>query len=128
MLKSALLVTAGIIVGAGAIHGLHAAGSPPVYSIAEINVKDRAAYEKELPAVLKAIKDGGGVYIAGGFDRATLDYGSPPIGNRVSVIRYESRDAYDKVWNTSVKKWIDDINEKGLAGFRVITVNGVEAK
>jgi hypothetical protein len=89
MLKSALLVTAGIIVGAGAIHGLPAAGSPPVYSIAEINVKDRAAYEKELPAVLKAIKDGGGLYIAGGFDRATLDYGSPPIGNRVSVIRYE---------------------------------------
>jgi hypothetical protein len=50
MFKSALLVAASIVVGAGAVQLLHAAGSPPLFTVAEINVKDRAAYEKDLPS------------------------------------------------------------------------------
>jgi len=79
MLKSALLVAAGIVIGAGAIQGLHAATGGGYYTVAEINVKDRATYDKDLPAVLSTIKDAGGVYLAGGFDKATLEYGSPSV-------------------------------------------------
>ena len=45
MLKSALLVTAGIVVGAGAISALHAQSGAPYYLVAAINVKDKTAYE-----------------------------------------------------------------------------------
>jgi hypothetical protein len=41
MLKSALLVTSGIIIGAGAINVLHAQSGAPYYLVAEINVKDK---------------------------------------------------------------------------------------
>ena len=43
MLKSALLLGAGIAIGAGAIQLLHAATGPVVYSVFEANVKDEAA-------------------------------------------------------------------------------------
>ena len=128
MFKSALLVAASIVVGAGAVQLLHAAGSPPLYTVAEINVKDRAAYEKELPAVLKVIKDGGGEYLAGGFDKAKLDYGAPAVASRYVIVRYDSADAYNKTWNGGLKKWVDDIAEKNIAGFRLISVEGVEQK
>ena len=51
----ALLVAAGIVVGAGAIQGLHAATGGGYYTVAEINVKDRATYDKDLSAVLSGM-------------------------------------------------------------------------
>ena len=44
MLKSALLVTAGIIVGAGALQALKAAEGPGIYTVYEANIQDEAAY------------------------------------------------------------------------------------
>ena len=38
--RIALALAAGFALGAGAIHGLHAAASPPAYVINEITVKD----------------------------------------------------------------------------------------
>ena len=38
--KVSLALAAGFSLGAGAIHGLHAAASPPAYVINEITVKD----------------------------------------------------------------------------------------
>ena len=130
MLKSALLVAAGIIVGAGAIQGLHAATGGGYYTVAEINVKDRATYDKDLPAVLSTIKDAGGVYLAGGFDKATLEYGSPsvpPVANRYVIIRYDSKDGYEKAWATGIKKFVGEQEKTGTT-FRQVGVEGVEAK
>jgi hypothetical protein len=42
MLKSALLVTTGIVVGAGAISALQAQSNAPYYQVAGINVTDQA--------------------------------------------------------------------------------------
>jgi hypothetical protein len=65
----ALALGAGFALGAGAIHGLHAASAPPAYVIGEIAVKDEAGYKNDfLPAAQKAIDDNGGKYIAGGFN------------------------------------------------------------
>jgi uncharacterized protein (DUF1330 family) len=126
MLKSALLVTASMVVGAGAVQLLHAAGSSPLYTVAEINVKDRAAYEKDLPDAMKLIKDGAGVYLAGGFEKAKADVGAPPP-NRFVIIRYDGgADAYDKVWNGGLKAWTE--KHANIADFRIIRVEGVEAK
>ena len=126
MLKSALLLTASIVVGVEAVQLLHAAGSPPLYTVGEINVKDQAAYEKDLPAAQKIIKDGGGVYVAGGFGKAKADVGAP-APNRYVIIRYDGgAEAYDKVWNGGLKDWTDKHNH--IADFRIIRVESVEAK
>ena len=83
MKKTILLLTAGIVVGVGVSQLLRAAEGPPVYSVAEINVRDRAAYEKALPEAMTFIKEGGGKYLAGGFDKATTRMGMP-VANRTS--------------------------------------------
>ena len=43
MLKNALLVTAGIVIGAGAVSVLQAQSNAPYYVVAEINVNDQPA-------------------------------------------------------------------------------------
>src|SRR5262249_28074005 len=84
MLKSALLVTAGIIVGAGALQALKAAEGPGIYTVYEANIQDEAAYTAALPEVEKYIKENGGMRVAGGFNKAKLIDGKPPVGNRLS--------------------------------------------
>jgi hypothetical protein len=75
----ALALAAGFAVGAGAIHGLHAAAAPPAYVIGEIAVKDEAGYKNDfLPAAQKAIDDNGGKYLAGGFNKTFSITGEPP--------------------------------------------------
>ena len=76
--KIALALAAGFALGAGAIHGLHAAASPPAYVINEIAVKDEDGYKKDfLPGAQKAIDDNGGKYIAGGFNQTFSISGQP---------------------------------------------------
>jgi len=45
MLKTTLMVTAGILIGAGSVQMLHAQMKPPAYQIAIIDVKDDAGYK-----------------------------------------------------------------------------------
>ena len=74
--KFALALAAGFFLGAGAIHGLHAAASPPAYVINEITVKDEDGYKKDfLPGAQKAIDDNGGKYI-GSLQRTASSFSS----------------------------------------------------
>jgi hypothetical protein len=72
----------GFSLGAGAIHGLHAAASPPAYVVNEITVTEDG-YKKDflpgdfLPGAQKAIDDNGGKYIAGGFNKSFSITGQP---------------------------------------------------
>ena len=66
MFKSALMIATSIAVGAGTVQLLHAAGSPPAYFIAMVNVKDQDGYVKDfLPKIQQAMKETGGDYVAG---------------------------------------------------------------
>src|ERR1700735_356394 len=47
----------------------------------------------------KIIKEAGGVYIAGGFNKAKVDHGGPAVGNRYVIIRYENEAAYNNFYN-----------------------------
>ena len=102
----------------------HAATGPAFYAVYEANVTDEDAYKKALPDAQKIIKDAGGVYIAGGFNKAKVDHGSPAVGNRYVIIRYENEAAYDKFYNSGGKDWID----KNAPQAREIKVEGIEAK
>jgi len=80
--------------------------------------------------VLSTIKVAGGVYLAGGFDKAALEYGSPgvpPVANRYVIIRYDSKDGYEKARATGIKKFVGEQEKTGTT-FRQVGVEGVEAK
>jgi hypothetical protein len=124
MLKSALLLGAGIAIGAGAIHGLHAATGAQVYTVYEANITDEASYTKALPEVEKYIKENGGTRVGGGFNKTKLISGQPAVGNRYVLVRWENEGAFDKAMGAGLKAWVD----KHGNGARQILVEGVEAK
>jgi hypothetical protein len=72
MLKNALMMTAGIIIGVGAIGVLHAQSGAPYYMVAEVKVTDQPAYEASGVVQLRdTIKASGARLIAGGYDKTT---------------------------------------------------------
>ena len=124
--KIALALMTGCALGAAAIHGLHAAASPPGFVIAEIAVKDEDGYKKEfLPGAQKLISDNGGKYVAGGFNKTWAMSGAAPA-NRIVILQFENMD--------KIKNWYDvgggrDIERKvgdKYATFRVYAVEGWE--
>jgi uncharacterized protein (DUF1330 family) len=120
MLKSALLMTAGIAIGFGA-NAVLAQSNAPYYQVAEINVKDQAGYEASgVDKVREAMKADGGKIIAGGYNKAKSLLGAPPA-NRYLIIQYPSKDAADKHWADSVQKWWDSEGHK-YGDFRAIAV------
>ena len=60
-----------------------------------------------MPDVIKMIKDNGGEYIAGGFNKTKLMHGTQTVGNRFVVIRFPNEAAYMKAQSDGVKAWLD---------------------
>ena len=112
-LRSALLATATFALGAVAVQTLHATGVPAGITVSEINVKDEAAYKEWLPEVQQSIKQAGGEYIAGGFNKTTSLAGDAPP-NRVVVIKYPSVDAA-KTWWQGNKHMTDKAEKFGAS-------------
>jgi uncharacterized protein (DUF1330 family) len=129
MLKNALLVTAGIVVGAGAISALHAQTNAPYYLVAEINVKDKTAYEASgVDKVRDGMKaNGTGKLIAGGYNKAeAID--APSVANRVLIFQYPNKAAMEKDWKANIEPWEMRADVRKLADFHAIGVEGVEPK
>ena len=81
--KIATAVTGIFVLGLGTASILHAQAKPPAYTFVEIDVKDQDGYTKDfLPKAQPTIKEMGGKYLAGGFNKAISLTGSPPP-NRV---------------------------------------------
>src|SRR5262245_60446794 len=119
--KIALALAAGFALGAGAIHGLHAAASQPAYVINEIAVKDEDGYKKDfLPGAQKAIDEG--KYIAGGFNKTVAITGQPPA-DRVVILQFENMDKV-KAWRDAARDAQEKIGSK-YATFRTFAVEGV---
>jgi uncharacterized protein (DUF1330 family) len=127
MLKSALLVSAGIVIGVGA-NAVLAQNSGTYYEVAEINVTDQPAYEasgvKELRDKIKA---SGAKFVAGGYNKATA-YEGGPAPNRFLIWAYPSKEVHDKVWAESIKPWEEKVSGKSVDRFRVIGAEAAEMK
>ena len=122
MLRSALLVTAGIVIGAGAISALHAQSGTPYYQVTEINVTDQAAYEASGVVELRdAIKASGAKFVAGGYNK-TQSYDGAPVANRYLIFQYPSKEVHDKVWKENIKPWAEKVKNKSMSTFRAIGV------
>ena len=127
MLKSALLVTTSIAIGAGSVqllHSVHAATGPSVYNVYEATVKDEAAYMKALvdENVDKIIKENGGIRVGGGFNKAKGIRGTAS-GNRFVIIQYPNQAAFEKADKDGLTAWID----KHQPDAREVMVEGLEA-
>ncbi len=89
--KIAAAVIASFVLGVGAVNVLHAQAKLPAYVVAEIDVKDQDGYAKDfLPKAQANIKESGGKYLAGGFNKAISLSGSAPTKSRgaLTICRY----------------------------------------
>jgi len=124
--KIAAAVIAGFVVGIGAGSVLHAQAKIPAYTVAEIDVKDQDGYTKEfLPKAQANIKEHGGKYLGGGFNKTFSMSGSPPP-NRVVLLQFPDMDTL-KAFAVKQKQLEADIGDK-YASFRAIGIEGVEQK
>jgi uncharacterized protein (DUF1330 family) len=121
---AALALLAGFAVGAVAVQGLHAAASPPVYVVTEVDITELDAYQREyVPVVQASIKAlGGGRVIAAGQNVVALE-GSPP-GSRVAINQFDSLEAV-LAWRSSAQyKEARKVGDK-YAKFRAFAIEGL---
>lgn len=120
-IKTTLAVVAGFGLGAISIHVIHAQSKPPVYTVVEVDLSNRAAYEKEYaPKAQEIIKAKGGKLIAASSNVTTLE-GAP--AKRIAIQQWESMEKA-KAWHGS-KEYRENrkIGEK-YAKFRIVAVEG----
>jgi uncharacterized protein (DUF1330 family) len=124
--KIAAAVIGSFVLGVGAASVLHAQTKPLGYVLAEIDVKDQDGYTKEfLPKAQANIKESGGKYLAGGFNKAIGLSGAPPA-SRVVLLQFADIDAV-KAFEAKQLQLEGDIGKK-YASFRAIGIEGIEQK
>ena len=126
MNKSTSLVIAmlaGAALGGAAVQGLHAQAKPPIYQVTEIELLDRAAYERDyVPKAQAAIRASGGKFLAAGGATTTIE-GDPPK-TRVVIQQWDSVDKIHAYRNSAAFKELLPLRDK-LAKFRTFTVEGM---
>jgi uncharacterized protein (DUF1330 family) len=126
-MKSGYKIAAAIVaLGVGAVSVLHAQAKLPAYVVVEIDVKDQDGYSKDfLPKAQALIKEMGGKYLAGGFNKALALTGAKPP-NRVVLLQFPDVDAV-KVFYDKEGRLEADVGNK-YASFRAFGIEGVEQK
>jgi uncharacterized protein (DUF1330 family) len=124
--KIAAAVIGSFVLGLGAASVLHAQAKPLAYVITEIDVKDQDGYTKDfLPKAQANIKEFGGKYLAGGFNKAIGLSGAPPA-SRIVLLQFPDMDAL-KAFDVKQQRIDADIGSK-YASFRGIGIEGVDQK
>ena len=121
MIAFALLT--GVAIGALSVQGLSAQTKPPAYVVAEIEITNLDAYQKEyVPLVQDSIRAAGGRLLAAGQNIVALE-GAPPL-TRVSVNQFDSLEAIQN-WRSSAQyKKAREVGDK-YARFRAFAVEGL---
>ncbi|MGA2055199.1 MAG: DUF1330 domain-containing protein [Bradyrhizobium sp.] len=124
--KIAAAVIVSFVMGGGAVSVLHAQAKLPAYAFVEIDVKDQDGYTKDfLPKAQANIKESGGKYLAGGFNKAISMSGSPPP-SRVVLLQFSDMDTL-KAFNVKQRQLEAEFGNK-YGSFRGVGVEGVEQK
>ncbi len=118
-----LAALAGFGIGAVTIDQLHAQAKPPVFYVAEIDMKNAEAYQKEYaPKAQAVIKKHGGKLLAAGSNVTTIE-GAPPK-SRVAIQQWESMEKIQAWRNSAEFKEVRKIGDK-YATFRAYAVVGL---
>ena len=124
--KISAAVIGSFVLGVGAANVLHAQAKPPGYVWAEIDVKDQDGCTKDfLPKAQANIKESGGNYLAGGFNKAIGLSGSPPP-SRVVLLQFPDIDAV-KAFYVKEHQLETDVGSK-YANFRIVGIEGAQPK
>jgi uncharacterized protein (DUF1330 family) len=99
--KIALAVAAGSVLGAAAMHGLHAQAKPKAYSVTEIEVIDVAAQALYVPAAVAEVGFAGGRPINTPGGKIVALVGEAPT--RVAVTEWASLDKAQAFYDS--KDW-----------------------
>ena len=125
--KIAAAIVGSFVVGAGAASVLHAESKPLAYLVAELDVKDKDGFGKDfLPKAQANMKEHGGKYLAGGYDKTVGLSGAAPQ-NRVVLIQFPDMDAAKAFYDNN-KPLQDDVGDKYVTSFRIMAIEGVEQK
>ena len=118
----ALALLAGFGIGAATIEGLHAQAKPPVFTVAEIDVRNVEAYTKEYaPKAQALIRAKGGKVLVGSNNVVALE-GQP--AKRLAVHQWDSMEKAN-AWHSSPEyKENRKVGDK-YAKFRILAVEGV---
>jgi uncharacterized protein (DUF1330 family) len=124
--KIAAAAIGSLVLGIGAASVLHAQTKPTAFIFVEIDVKDQDGYTKDfLPKAQANIKEAGGKYLAGGFNKAISLSGSPPP-DRVVLLQFPDMDAI-KAYEAKEQQLEADLGKK-YASFRAIGIEGAAQK
>jgi uncharacterized protein (DUF1330 family) len=124
--KIGAAVIGSFVLGLAAAGVLHAQVNPSASVVAEIDVKDQDGYTREfLPKAQANIKEFGGKYLGGGYNKAFSVNGSPPP-SRVVLLQFPDMDAL-KAFAAKQKQLEANIGDK-YASFRGIAIEGVDQK
>jgi uncharacterized protein (DUF1330 family) len=122
----ALAAIAGFGLGAVAVESLYAQAKPPVFYVAEIDMTNKAAYEKEyVPLAQGIIKKASGVFLAAG-GKVTVFDGEPPKA-RVVIQQWDSLEKIQAWRNSKEFKDARKVGDK-YAKFRAYAIEGVAKK
>lgn len=117
-----LSVMAGAAAGAAAVQTLHAQAKPPAFVVGEIDVKNAELLDKEyVPNASKAVRDGGGKYLAVG-GKSVSFYGEPP--KRIAIMAFDNLEKAEAAFNSAAYKQAKAVGDK-YATFRIYAVEGV---
>jgi uncharacterized protein (DUF1330 family) len=115
-------VTAGVALGAAGVQALHAQAKPPAFVVGEIDVKNAELLDEEyVPSASKAVRDGGGKYLAVG-GKSVSFYGEPP--KRIAIMAFDNLDKAEAAFNSAAYKQAKAVGDK-YATFRIYAVEGV---
>jgi uncharacterized protein (DUF1330 family) len=117
----AMALLAGAAIGAAAVNGLNAQGTPGAYAVVDISeITDQNTFGQILPKALPASEAFGGKYIVRTSKITALD-GTPP--QRFVVIAFDSVENA-KAWDSSaLQKEVNDLRKKSTKS-RVFIADG----
>jgi uncharacterized protein (DUF1330 family) len=122
----ALSVTAGMVLGAGAVQGLRAQTKPPVYQISLEDVSNPEGIEKEYhPLAAAASQKFGSRHLANGF-AANID-GTQPKNRLVIINQWDSLEQIQAWFNSPEYQKARAVGNK-YASLQIIAVEGLAAQ
>jgi uncharacterized protein (DUF1330 family) len=118
-----LAMLVGAAIGGVAVQGLHAQAKPPAYYVAELDVTNEDAYNKEwAPKVSETVKAAGGDYLARGTNITAIEGTAP---KRLVVSKFDNIDKL-KAWRDSAAyKSLLPIRDKAVKTVRAYAIEGV---
>jgi uncharacterized protein (DUF1330 family) len=120
--KLGLAMLAGIGLGAGAVHELHAQATPPAYVISEIDVVDEDGYNKQyIPLVNKALAASGQKRLASTGNTLAID-GDPPK-SRIILSVFENMEKAQAAYTSPAYLEAQSVGEK-YAKLRIFAFEG----